>query len=104
MSLRAVAVAEQPMIRVHVAWASAGRVRVEPILVAPGTTIELALAIARKAGHALPRDMSGVAVFGSLRPPGFVLREGDRIEITAALEVDPKLARQRRVAHRRAAR
>ena len=98
------AVAEQSTIRVSVAWASAGRVRVAPILVAPGTTIERALAIAREAGLALPRDASAVAVYGSLRPPGFVLREGDRIEITAALEVDPKLARRRRVAHRRASR
>jgi putative ubiquitin-RnfH superfamily antitoxin RatB of RatAB toxin-antitoxin module len=98
------AAAEPPMICVSVAWASTGRVQVVPILVAPGTTIERALAIAREAGLALPRDTSAVAVFGALKPPGFVLREGDRIEITAALEVDPKLARQRRVAHRRASR
>ncbi len=91
-------------IAVELAWASEGGVRVETLRLAAGSTIAQAIAAARAAG--LPIDRSGLAtsVFGRLRPAGFVLGEGDRVELTRALEVDPKVARRRRVAHRRAER
>jgi len=50
-------------------------------------------------------DLAGseIAIFGRRRGPDEVLHEGDRIEVLGPLLVDPKEARQRRVASRRAA-
>ncbi|HEY5635138.1 MAG TPA: RnfH family protein [Burkholderiaceae bacterium] len=93
--------AEESTIGVSIAWVSEGAVRVEPIRLAAGATIAQALAIAVRAGYLESPDPGAVAVFGSLRPPGYLLREGDRIEITAALQVDPKVARRRRADSRR---
>ena len=36
-------------------------------------------------------------VWGKVRPPHYVLRDGDRIEIYRALKADPKQARRARV-------
>lgn len=94
--------AEASTIGISIAWESEGAVRVESIRVAAGATIEQALALAARAGYLEAPDPGAIAVFGSLRPPAYVLRDGDRIEITAALQVDPKVARQRRAELRRA--
>jgi len=51
----------------------------------------------------IDRYESAAAVFGRARGTGHRLAAGDRIELTGPLRVDPKVARERRVAHRRAA-
>ena len=44
------------------------------------------------------RDEPAVAgVWGKIRPPHYLLREGDRIEIYRPLKGDPKQARRARV-------
>ncbi|MBT0570630.1 RnfH family protein [Curvibacter sp. CHRR-16] len=39
---------------------------------------------------------SACSVWGQKRPPNYVLCDGDRIEITRSLRVDPKVARRER--------
>lgn len=43
---------------------------------------------------------SGVGVFGHAVQPGYLLRQGDRVEIYRALAFDPMESRRRRAAHR----
>ncbi|MCU0870200.1 MAG: RnfH family protein [Burkholderiales bacterium] len=43
----------------------------------------------------------GVAIWNRPATPATALRDGDRVELLRPLQVDPKLARQRRVAHQR---
>jgi hypothetical protein len=45
-------------------------------------------------------DLNTVSVWGHRRAAQFVLRSGDRVEITRALLVDPKQARARKVAQK----
>lgn len=56
----------------------------------------------RRLRDALTAGRLAAAVFGELRPAGDPLTPGDRIELIEGLRVDPKIARQRRVAVRRA--
>jgi hypothetical protein len=45
-----------------------------------------------------------IGIFGQRCPPETVLRDGDRVEVYRALDMDPKEARRRRAAVRAAAR
>mgnify|MGYP001544786280 CR=1 FL=1 len=47
-------------------------------------------------------DCAGVAVFGVRAMPGQLLVDGDRVEVLRRLQADPKDARRRRAAGRRA--
>lgn len=92
-------------IEVELARALGGDVRVDRLALEAGATVGDALALAVRLGL-LERDaLAGLAVgvFGHVRSTEHRLEDGDRIELTAALQVDPKVARQRRVAKRRAA-
>lgn len=93
------------MVRVMVCHAAPGEVFLKPLEVAPGTTLGDAI---RASGvlQAFPQLDLGVCrvgVFGKLRPLDTLVQQGDRIEIYRPLIADPKAARQRRVAHKRAA-
>jgi putative ubiquitin-RnfH superfamily antitoxin RatB of RatAB toxin-antitoxin module len=95
---------------VHLARACADDVRIDALELPPGATIAEALSMAAEAGllspeerGALERGELAIAVNGRVRPTGQGLRPFDRIELLGPLTVDPKIARQRRVAHRRAA-
>ncbi len=75
-----------------------------------GATIADALKAALAAGLLPPEVREGlqagalsVALNGRARPPECRLGAFDRIELLGPLTVDPNIARQRRVAHRRAA-
>lgn len=98
------------MPRVQLARQSGDGVRCDALEVAEGATLADLLEHAVEQGVLSPADRQAVqagalatAIFGRLRPLGHRLLEGDRIELLGPLTVDPKVARQRRVAHRRAA-
>lgn len=92
-------------IRVELAWSESGTVRRAEFRIHEGATIAEAIRTALGQGLLDESRVAGaeVAVFGKRRAPDEILRDGDRIELPGPLKVDPKLARQRRVAHRRAA-
>ncbi|MBU6491707.1 MAG: RnfH family protein [Burkholderiales bacterium] len=72
--------------------------------VPPGATIEQAIrcsgVLARHPEIDLERQRVGI--FGQLKPLDTPVQSGDRIEIYRPLKADPKEARQRRVAKKRA--
>ncbi len=92
-------------IEIEVACVENGAVRLTRLTIPAATTLEHALALACRAGLVRAEDLGGlgVAVFGRRRSPEERLHHGDRIELLGPLLIDPKAARQRRVAHRRAA-
>ncbi len=92
-------------LSIEIAWTELGVVRLQAMRVPAGCHVADALAAAMGQGLA-PGSLlatTGVAVFGRLRGPDHVLVDGDRIELLGPLLVDPKLARERRVAQQRAA-
>ena len=102
--------AQPDRLRVTLARAEDDRVRSDALELGAGACVGDALRMAVEAGL-LPADTLrmlqegglAVAVYGRLRRLDHPLRSGDRIELLGPLTVDPKLARQRRVARRRAA-
>lgn len=54
----------------------------------------------RAAGWRLDAEFVGLAVFGVAAAPDTQLREGDRVELLRALQVDPKQARRVRAGKR----
>lgn len=89
-------------LHVQVCYATAMREIVRDLLVAPGTTIEQAIAASGILNDVPGIDLAvqPVGVFGKKRPPETVLREGDRIEIYRPLLADPKDAKRRRAEKR----
>lgn len=92
-------------IEIELARVVDGDVRLDRLALDVGSTVGDALAAAVRIGILREDELDGLAVgvFGRARPSGHRLQDGDRVELTAALRVDPKVARQRRVAKRRAA-
>ncbi|HVL10419.1 MAG TPA: RnfH family protein [Burkholderiaceae bacterium] len=93
------------MMHVMVCHAAPDEIFLESLDVAHGTTLGDAI---RASGvlQAFPQLDLGicrVGVFGKLRSLDTAVQPGDRIEIYRPLIADPKAARQRRVAHKRAA-
>ncbi len=82
-----------------------GRVEQHPLRVPAGSTVGSALRLACARGLVDPAEVAGLgtAVFGRARGEAHPLHAGDRLELLAPVTVDPKVARARRVAHRRAA-
>jgi len=62
-----------------------------------GATVAAAL---DAAGWQLDAVFSGLAVFGVATPAHALLRDGDRVELLRALQVDPKQARRLRAERR----
>lgn len=62
-----------------------------------GATVAQALAAA---GFADDAEATGYAVFGVRAGAETVLRDGDRVEVLRALQIDPKEARRRRAEER----
>jgi putative ubiquitin-RnfH superfamily antitoxin RatB of RatAB toxin-antitoxin module len=91
---------------VSIAWLEGDGVRLESLVLPVGSRLDEALGfgVARGVLSAAIVTAPGlrVAVFGRLRPPDYPLVAGDRIELLGPLQVDPKEARARRVALRRA--
>lgn len=91
-------------IVVEIARARGGDVLVDRIALADGARLADALDAALRAGLVSAAELAVLTagVYGRMLPPDHPLADGDRVELTAALQADPKLARQNRVARRRA--
>ena len=86
-------------MRVHVAYAAAGRDFVVVLDVPDGATVADALRIADIAKRiGVVPDHAGLAIFGQRVDGSAPLRDGDRVEITRPLACDPKSARRARAA------
>jgi sulfur carrier protein len=89
-------------IAVTVVWAQAPRSVLECALRVPaGSTLAQVLMQLPWALPPLSAERSApwsVSVWGRAAAPDTVLEEGDRVEITRALRVDPKVARRERFA------
>jgi hypothetical protein len=85
--------AEEPLLRVQVAWAPGPReTRLVSLALPPGSCVDDALrASGAPAGHDL-----GLAVWGRSVPGSTPLRDRDRVEVLRPLQVDPKEARRLR--------
>lgn len=97
--------AVEALLPVELAWVREGRVVIEPLSVALGSTVGNVVSEALRRGlvdEALLRDHT-TAVFGRARPSDHPVHQGDRVELLGPVLVDPKVARARRVAHRRLA-
>lgn len=88
------------MLKVQVCYAAGLREILRSLEVAPGTTIEQAIA-----QSGLLQDVPGidlatqpVGIYGKKKPLDTVLREHDRIEIYRPLIADPKTSKRKRKA------
>ncbi len=85
--------------QIAVAWVAAEQAFEVTFEVAPNTTVA-ALSAMERFRQRVPRAVldaaAGIGVWGKVRPANYTLRDGDRVEIYAALKVDPKEQRRRR--------
>jgi len=90
---------------VIVAWATPGQAMLRPVQVAPGTSIEQAIAASGMLRDVPEIDLAvyPVGIYGKKKPLGTLVRPLDRIEIYRPLVADPKESRRRRAAHKAAA-
>ena len=91
-------------IRILIACALPARQHEIVVEVASGTTVQEVLVLHAKqiAGWLNGDQPVSTGVWGKVRPPHYVLREGDRIEIYRALKADPKQARRARAGNKSA--
>lgn len=89
---------------VTVAWAVPQQAVMRPVQVAPGTTIEQAIAASGLLQDIPEIDLAvhPVGIYGKKKPLDTVVRPLDRIEIYRPLVADPKESRRRRAAHKSA--
>jgi putative ubiquitin-RnfH superfamily antitoxin RatB of RatAB toxin-antitoxin module len=85
------------MLQVTLAYAAPGIERLLEIRVPEGTTIAEAVAACGFPGEAAGGEPAlQFAIFGQRAAPETPLSDGDRVELTRALRVDPKTARATR--------
>ena len=86
-------------IALSIAYATPDAQQEIAVVMPAGTTLQQALALlATEIATTLHADEAvATGVWGKVRPPHYVLRDGDRIEIYRALKADPKQARRARV-------
>ena len=96
---------EQSTLTVQVCYALPRQSVLKSLNVAPGTSIAQAIEISGVLRQFPQIDLARqrVGIFGKLKTPDTVLRDGDRIEIYRPLKADPKETRRRRAAHRKSA-
>ena len=87
-------------VEILIAYAEPRQQREVVVEVPRGITLQEALALlATQIGVLLNGEpMGAIGVWGKIRPPHYVLRDGDRIECYRPLKADPKQARRARVA------
>jgi len=87
---------DEEWIHIEVAAALPQRQLVIALEVPAGTTLAEAVARANMAERlpGLVVDEARLGVFGRLRPPDSLLRDGDRVEIYRPLAADPKEVRR----------
>ncbi len=96
-------------VTVQVCHALPAAAYLETLTLPAGSTIADALAASGLGKHLeaqnLPTDLSQakVGIFGKLKTPDAVLRDGDRIELYRPLLADPKDSRRRRAKHKQQA-
>lgn len=92
-------------VRVAVVYATAQRAFLQPLTVAPGTTIGQAIEASGVLASFPEINLvtQPVGVYGKKKPLETVLREHDRIEIYRALVADPKDSRRKRAAKKEGA-
>lgn len=83
-------------MRVLVAIALPEGQEVVALELAPGATIAQALERADVAGRYPALAVADTGLWGRRRPPGTVLREGDRVEVYRPLKADAKALRRAR--------
>lgn len=86
-------------VRLSVCYAKPDYVFVKDIEVPAGTTIAAAIVgsgLQQECPEVDPSTMR-VGIFGKLKTPETVVREGDRVEVYRPLTADPKQARRKRV-------
>jgi putative ubiquitin-RnfH superfamily antitoxin RatB of RatAB toxin-antitoxin module len=90
---------------VIVAWAVDQHAVMRPVRVAPGTTIEQAIAASGLPAEIPEIDLAvnPVGIYGKKKTLDTIVRPLDRIEIYRPLRADPKESRRRRAAHKSAA-
>ena len=86
-------------IRILIAYAERARQQEIAVDVPSGTTLQQApTLLARQIAVLLNGERAAAnGVWGKVRAPHYLLREGDRIEIYRPLKADPKQARRARV-------
>ena len=97
-----------PTLRAAVYWHDAhGHACLREVLLPAGSTLGDAVRASgleprlAEAGSDPAAAELRLAVFGRLREPGEAIRDGDRVDITRELLVDPKQARRLRARRRR---
>jgi putative ubiquitin-RnfH superfamily antitoxin RatB of RatAB toxin-antitoxin module len=89
-------------MRIEVAYVGPAAEALVALDVAPGTTVEEAVAQSRIVERvAAPGEALVYAIHGRRVDPATPLGEGDRVELTRPLRRDPGLARRRRAARQR---
>lgn len=89
----------------NVVYLAAGREHVVDVKVPAGSTLADAVVASGLASRVPGFDLAAhsLGVWGKLKTPGTPLCDGDRVEVYRPLTADPNIARQRRVAKKRAA-
>lgn len=80
-------------MKIEVVQAWPGRFEAATVELAEGATVADALAAAKPSAM---EAVAGYAIFGMPADAATRLRDGDRVELLRALQVDPKEARRRR--------
>lgn len=91
--------ADASVVRVTLACSPAPRVLREwPLVLAPGSTVADAISASGVLSEYPVLADAAIGVWGRKAAPSQLLREGDRVELYRALQVDPKVARRERFA------
>ena len=91
--------------KASVVFLDAGAEHVLRVELSAGSTLADAV-VASGLALRVPRfklEVYSLGVWGKLKAPGTLLRDGDRVEVYRPLTADPNIARQRRVVKKRAA-
>ncbi len=88
-----------------VVYLASSREHILDVAVPAGSTLADAVAASGLASRVPSFDLAvhSLGVWGKLKAPGSLLCDGDRVEVYRPLTADPNIARQRRVAKKRAA-
>ena len=96
-------------LRVHVCYALPDEACLETLALPVGSTIAHALSASELVIRfpalqpAIAAGETKVGIFGKVKTPETVLRDGDRLEVYRPLQADPKESRRRRAKHKQQA-
>ena len=89
-------------INIEVSWGDTKKQILLALEVKAGTTLLEAIELSgiREQIPEIEIDAAHLGIFSRKKPPDFVLREGDRVEIYRPLVADPKEIRRKRAAEK----